>query len=193
VSDERPQPLRRHFLARRVHRREVGGRGGGPQVVALDDEVVATSLATQSHARSRCEFVREPLLVEPHRVDLARVVADARRDDRQSARATLAHGPHHDVERDLLLAEEVRDLGLGRRRLVAEGGMLEQIGERAKAELPEPLRHRRPHAGEHVECTRQPLRMRRRAGLRPRLGRVHAREPRRRAGCRHHDQSRDRV
>jgi hypothetical protein len=155
--DERAQSLRRHVLARRVDRREVGGLGRLAEVVALDDEVVAAPLPAQADVRPRLKLVREPLLVEPHGVDVPALVLDARGDDRQSARAALSHAAHDARDRRLVLAEELGDLELGSGRLVAKGCVTEQIADRAQAELAEALRNGDADSGQDVQRALEPL------------------------------------
>jgi hypothetical protein len=185
------QARRGDQLARRVHRREVGGAPRLADVVALDVEAVAAELAAQPHARPRCQLLREPRLVEERRADLpAAVVTDDRGDDRappaQRARASACYST---LDRDFALGlGELRDRDLLGGALVAPRCVEEQVAHGLDAEATQALRHRHADAGQRRDVERvESLRRRPAARARP-VALDHTCETRVHPGhCRHRD------
>ena len=131
-------------------------------------------MSAQADVRARRELLREPRLVEPDGRDLPAVVGDARLDDREPPpRSADRRADDLARDRDLLLAgEEVGDPHLLGGGLVPVRAVLEQVGDRAQAELAQPLRHGRADTGKRVDAAREPIGPRKaaRAGPRLRLG-----------------------
>ena len=171
--DKRPQPLRRHLLARRVDRREVGGRGDTVQVVGAHLEAVALELAAQAHVRPGLQLLLEPRLVEPDRDDLTTLVADPGVDDRQiPPRSPHRDRPHLARDGGLLPREQVGDPPLGHGGLVPMRPMLEQVAEAAQSELCELLLQRGPDPGKRRHRPLRVLGSRRPRQPGPALGRI---------------------
>ena len=172
---ERAQPRRRDLLAGRIDRRQVGGGARTVQVVRLDVELVPARAAPRSRTRvPGCELVLQPLLVEPDGRDRAALVRDRRRQDRQPpARASQRDAAHLADDHRLLLAEEVDDAALPDGALVVAGAVLEQVADGARGRASAAAGDPRPDPRERVERLLQPLRPRRPAQARPRLGLVH--------------------
>ncbi len=103
MTDERSHPLRRDLLARRVDRREVGGRLAFADVVRLHVEAVAARLSAQAHVHARSQLLLEPWLVEPRCRDRGGAVGDARGDDSKPPAAPGADVQHLAGDRDLVL------------------------------------------------------------------------------------------
>jgi hypothetical protein len=165
---ERPQPLRRHLLAGRVDRREVGRRGDAVEVVRPDGELVPLQLPAQADTRPRLQALLEPGLVEPDGGDLIALVGDPRLHDRQVAPGSPDRDtPHFARDRGLLLGEQVGDSPLGDGRLVSERPVLEQVPQRAQAELRQLLAQRRADSRERVDRLLHALRPRRPRQARP--------------------------
>jgi hypothetical protein len=175
---ERPQPLVRDVLGRRVDRREVRRLGRLAEVVALDHEVLPAPLPTETNVRAGCELVDEPVLVEPDRVDRAGLVRDARGHERHAARPPPARAADDAADRSLLLAEEVGDPQLGRGGLVAEGRVPEQVAHAPQPQLREPPRDGDADSAQRVDGALEPLRPRRRTRGSPSVRRGETREAR---------------
>ena len=138
----------RHSLARRVHRREVGRRARGADVVALDVEAIAPEPPTEAQVRTRRKLVCQPRLVEPRGADRSGLVLHTRRHDRPPA-ADPAGTDIDDLacDRDLVVAPELRDRDLVDSALVPARAMQEQVADGHDAERAQVLRERRADAG----------------------------------------------
>ena len=170
LADEVAELLDRHLLARRVDGSEVRGRRSAVQVVRANRELVATKLAAQANVSARLQLLREPDLVEPDSRHLATAVGYAGLDDGE-APAWTANRCADDLARDrdfLLPGEQVGDGHLGRRRLVAEGPVRQEVADREQAELGELLRQRRADARQRLHAPLEPLRSRKAARTGPR-------------------------
>src|SRR5690349_21647134 len=114
-TDELAQTGRRDLLARRVHRREVGGALCLADVVALHLEPVARELAAQANLRAGHQLFDEPRLVEELRRDLTAAVVTNRRVDERApaAQRPRPRADYSTFDRDFALGEaELRDRDL---------------------------------------------------------------------------------
>ena len=138
--------LLRDVLRRRVDGREVAGLRLAVEVVRGDGEAVAVRAAPEADARAGRELRLEPRLVEPRRLDLARLVGDPRGEDLQPPAAPARRRADDDLDDRLLVAEEVADPLRRHRLLVAPRPLPEEVVDRREAELREPARERRADA-----------------------------------------------
>ena len=177
---ERAHPRRCDLLAGGIDRRQVGGRAGTVQVVRANRELVPPQLAAEPHDGSGQQLLCEPVLVEPDRRDRAALVRDHRLQHGQPpARAAQRDVPHLADDHRLLLAEEVGDPALADCALVVARPVLQQVPDRAEAELAQARRDPLPDPGQRVEPQLQALGMCPATQARPRLGSVHAGKARR--------------
>ena len=188
-ADQLAQLLRRHVLAGGIHRREIRRRDDAVQVERADVESVPSLAAAQAHVLSCLELPRKPGLVEPGRGDRPAAVRDLGGQDLQPAASPLRDREDLPRDCDVLVAEQVGDAPLGRRRLVPARPVTEEVADRPQPELGETALDRRPDAIEHVDRPLQRLRVRSPTGRRP-LGRwLHAGEAARKHGVKSRSRS----
>ncbi len=181
VADERQRRLdqlaqlrRRDLLARGVDRCEVGGRRAAVEVERAHCEAEAVRCAAEADVRAGLQLLLQPGLVEPRRADLAGPVGDLRGQDLEpAAAAPQGRAQHLALDQHLLVAEQVGDPPLRRRRLVPPRAVVEQVADPLEPELREALLQRRADARERVERGRQALRAEAAARGCPAVGRVH--------------------
>ena len=176
LADHLAELLDGDLLARRVDRREVGGRGDTVHVVGANRELAALQIAAQADSGARLEPVLQPGLVEPDGRDLTGVVGDASLYELQAARALDTDAQNLAGDRRLVLAEQVRDRQLRRRGLVAARPVLERVPDRPEPQRCQTLLDRRPDSVERLEPELEPLGPGRAREARPRRGLVNARE-----------------
>ena len=120
---------------RRVHRREVGGLRRVSEVVRLHLEAESIPLAADAELRAGRQPRLEPRLVEPRRPDLSGPVRDVSRDEMKPPTRTPARGAaDDDVERRLLVAEQLRDRPIRGRALVSARRVREHVPHGDEAE-----------------------------------------------------------
>src|SRR5206468_11707087 len=86
-----------------------------------------TRRSSDLYARSRHEPALDPRLVEPGRLDLARLVRDLRRQDLQAAPPPAGARAHRPLDHGLLVADRGRDALAWDRRLVPPWPLPEEI------------------------------------------------------------------
>ena len=170
--------LLRDVLARGIDRREVGGLDLALEVVRGHGEAELVRPPAEPDPGPGREPRLEPRLVEPGRVDVGGLVRDARRQDLEAPAPAARRRPHDDLDRGLLLAEEVADPLRRNRLLVAPRPLPEQVPDALEARVSRaasrPTSRRRrasrrkprgaPAAGRSAAAAR------RKAALRPRTG-----------------------
>ena len=153
--------LLREILGRRVDRREVARLGLAVEVVRGDREAELVRAAADPDRGARDELPLEPRLVEPRRLDLARLVGDARGEDLQPPAATARHRADHALEHRLLVTEEIADPLRGHGLFVAPRTLPEQISDRGEPEPREATGQRRADAVQRLHRRAEKLRPRR--------------------------------
>ena len=134
---QRSQRLLREVGGRRVDGREVGRLDRLADVEGRHLEAEAVPPAANPEAGARGQLRLEPRLVEPRRTDLARRVADVRREDVESPAPTAGRPSDDDVEHGFLVAEQRGDRPLLRGRLVASWPVCEEVTDGRDPEPPE--------------------------------------------------------
>ncbi len=176
VTVEVAKPPLGDFLGRRVHGREANGLGSTVEVVGGDREAVPVRTPADTDRRARGQLAGEPGLVEPRRLDLARVVRHTRREDLEPAAPPARRGADHSFDDDLLVSEEIADALARRRLLVPPRRLPEHVAHGREAEPGETAGHRRPDALERLDGGVEAFRLRRRARPRPGIRRRRAGE-----------------
>src|SRR5207344_3267694 len=135
-------------LARRIDGGEVGGLRIAVEVVGRNGEAVPVRAPAQTDRGARDQLARQPRLVEPGCLDLARIVRDAGSEDLQPPSAPARGGANDSLDDRLLVAEEIADPLRRRGLLVPPRRLPEHVAHGPEPELREPTSERRPDAVE---------------------------------------------
>ena len=118
-----------------IDRREVARLRLAVEVVRRHGEAMPVRTTADANGRARHELRLEPRLVEPRRLDLARLVRDARGEDLQPPAPAARRGADDAFDDGLLVAEEIADPLRRNGLLVPARTLPEQIADRREAEL----------------------------------------------------------
>ncbi len=163
-------------FARGIDGREVCGLDLSFEVVGGDGEAVAVRTPPKPDFDSGLQSLLEPGLVEPGRLDLARVVGDLRGENLQSPPAPARRRADNALDRGFLVAEEVGDPLRRNGLLVSSRALEEEVTYALDADPGKPPSNRRPDTLERLDGNLEPRRARRARGRWPLLRLVQAGE-----------------
>src|SRR5262249_34947404 len=116
------------------------------EVVRGDDETVPVRAAANPYRGAGHELRFEPRLVEPRRLDLARLVGDSGAEDLQPSPSVARRRADHTLDDRLVVAEEAADPHERDCRLVTPRPLPEHVLDFSQVELRETSGQRRSDA-----------------------------------------------